>query len=125
MAEVRETYRRRKDCLLERRAQPKEAMVFEVFALGAVNALRSIRASRGRKITEFESSARADGLVRRDEQACCVVISYPNHILLRAHQLWLSSRDCFRICSRCAQHLVYISLASLPFNTHRALRMCS
>lgn len=70
MTEVRETYRRRRDCLLERRVQPKDAAVAESFSLGAVCALRSVWTSRGRKVTEFEGSARADGLVRRSEQAC-------------------------------------------------------
>ena len=66
---MRETYRRRKDCLLERRVEPKEAAVTESFSLGAVNALRRVWSSKGFRVTEFESSARADGLVRRSEQA--------------------------------------------------------
>ena len=82
VAEVRETYRQRKDCLLERRAQPKEAAVSETFSLGAVNALRSIHMNRGHRVVEFESSARADGLVRRDEQARSItLISYTTHAL--------------------------------------------
>jgi hypothetical protein len=68
VSEVREVYRRRKDCLLERRAAPKQATTLELFALGAAGALRMLRSAPGLREAEFDADARVDGLICRCQQ---------------------------------------------------------
>ena len=70
VSEVREMYKRRRDCLRERRTQPERASTLELFAPGAAGALRSMYTARGLWSAEFDAAARVDGLVRRTQQAC-------------------------------------------------------
>eukprot|EP00879_Flechtneria_rotunda_P024804 GHRR01026321.1.p1 GENE.GHRR01026321.1~~GHRR01026321.1.p1 ORF type:complete len:382 (+),score=116.83 GHRR01026321.1:1409-2554(+) len=68
VVEVREIFARRRDKLKERRYYPQQDAVKEIFAPGSLFGVKDLHTVRGeRRVINFYSSARLDGLVRRDE----------------------------------------------------------